>query len=73
MLGEPFYLNKIEEGKWCPVGCVSKGFADAEMRYDTHDRELLAIIQALQVFRHWLIGTKYPVTVLTDHNNLRYF
>ena len=62
-----------QEGKWRPVGCVSKGFADAETRYDTHDRELLAIIRALQAFRHWLMGTKHPVTVLTDHNNLRYF
>ena len=62
-----------KEGKWRPVGCLSKGFADAETRYDTHDRELLAIIRALQAFRHWLTGTKHPVTVLTDHNNLRYF
>ena len=61
------------EGKWRPVGCLSKGFADAETRYDTHDRELLAIIRALQAFRHWLIGTKYPFIILTDHNNLRYF
>jgi len=62
-----------DEGKWRPVGCMSKGFADAETRYDTHDRELLAIIRALQAFRHWLMGTKHPVTILTDHNNLRYF
>jgi len=61
------------EGHWRPVGCLSKGFTDPETRYDTHDRELLAIIRALQDFRHWLTGTKYPVTVLTDHNNLNYF
>ena len=62
-----------DNGKWRPVGMVSKGFADAETRYDTHDRELLAIIRALQEFRHWLISSKYPIIVLTDHNNLRYF
>jgi len=62
-----------DEGKWRPVGFLSKGFADAETRYDTYDRELLAIIRALQSFRQWLVGTKYPITVLTDHNNLRYF
>ena len=60
-------------GKWKPIACVSKGFADAETRYDTHDRELLAIIRSLQVFRHWLMGTKQPFIILTDHNNLRYF
>ena len=61
------------KGRWRPVGCLSKGFADAETHYDTHDRELLAIIRALEAFRHWLTGTKYPITILTDHNNLRYF
>lgn len=62
-----------EEGKWRPVGCISKGFADAETRYDTHDRELLSIIRAFEAFRHWLMGTKFPIIVLNDHNNLQYF
>jgi hypothetical protein len=62
-----------KEGNWRPIACISRGFADAETRYLTHDRELLAIIRALEALRHWLLGTKHPVTVLTDHNNLRYF
>jgi RNase H-like domain found in reverse transcriptase/Integrase zinc binding domain/Chromo (CHRromatin Organisation MOdifier) domain len=62
-----------DDGKWRPIGCLSKGFADAETRYEVHDRELLAIIRPLQEFRHWLTGTKHPVTVLTDHRNLNYF
>ena len=62
-----------DTGKMRPVSCCSKGFADAETRYDTHDRELLAIIRSLEANRHWLMGTKYPVTILTDHNNLNYF
>ena len=33
-----------DKGIWRPVGCISKGFADAETRYDTHDRELLSIV-----------------------------
>lgn len=61
------------DGKWRPVSCLSKGFTDIEKRYDTHDRELLAIIRALEHLRHFLMGTKHPVTVLTDHNNLNYF
>lgn len=62
-----------DEGRYRPVACISRSFADAEKRYDTHDRELLAIIRSLEEFRHWLAGTKEPFTVLTDHNNLRYF
>ena len=62
-----------DKGVWRPVGCISKGFADAETRYDTHDRELLSIVRALEAFRHWLMGTKFPITILNDHNNLQYF
>ena len=62
-----------EDGKWRPIDCLSKGFADAETCYEVHNCKLLAIIRALQEFRHWLIGTKHPITVLTDHRNLNYF
>lgn len=27
-----------EDGKWRPIGCLSKGFADAETRYEVHNR-----------------------------------
>ena len=35
--------------------------------------EGLAIIKALQHWRHWLEGTKIPVEILMDHKNLQYF
>jgi hypothetical protein len=62
-----------EDGTWRPVSCLSKGFTDVETRYDVHDRELLAIIRSLESLRHFLMGTKHPVTVLTDNKNLNYF
>ena len=43
----------------------------AEARYETHDQELLAIVEAFKNWRHYLEGCKYEVLVLTDHNNLR--
>ena len=39
-----------KEGRWQPVGCISKGFTNAETRYNTHDRELLSIIRAFEAF-----------------------
>ena len=45
----------------------------AETRYETHNGELLAIIEAFKTWRHYLEGCKYKVLVLTDHNNLRQF
>ena len=45
----------------------------AETRYETHDGELLAIVEAFKTWRHYLEGCKHEVLVLTDHNNLRCF
>jgi hypothetical protein len=45
----------------------------AEQNYDIHDKELLAIIRALESFRHYLEGHPQPFEVWTDHNNLAYF
>ena len=43
----------------------------AETRYETHDGELLAFVEAFKNCRHYLEGCKHEVLVLTDHNNLR--
>ena len=56
-----------------PVGFYSRKLKAAELNYDTHDKELLAIIEALKGWRHFCMGTKEPVKVLTDHMNLKYF
>ncbi len=51
----------------------SKKMILAENRYDTHDGELLAIVEAFKTWRHYLKGCKHEVLVLTDHNNLQRF
>ena len=43
------------------------------MRYDIHDKELLAIVEAFKEWRVYLEGPKYQVKVYTDHKNLIYF
>ena len=45
----------------------------AERGYETHDAELLAIVMAFKQWRHYLEGSRYPIEVITDHNNLKYF
>ncbi|CCO37891.1 Retrotransposable element Tf2 155 kDa protein type 3 [Rhizoctonia solani AG-1 IB] len=52
---------------------MSASFSPAELNYDTHDKELLAIIRAFEHWRIFLEGTEHPVTVLTDHKNLEYW
>jgi hypothetical protein len=48
-------------------------FSAAELNYDTHDKELLAIIRAFEHWRIFLEGTKKTVIVFTDHKNLEYW
>jgi hypothetical protein len=48
----------------------SKSLLPTERNYNIYDRELLAIIYMLKANRHLLLGTKYPILIRTDHNNL---
>ena len=56
-----------------PCGYISRSFSPTEQRYQIYDRELLAIIRALAVWRPYLLGSPHPVTVWCDHKNLTYF
>jgi transposase InsO family protein len=56
-----------------PVAFTSKKLNPAESRYATYDKELYAIVRALETWRHHLLSSPFPVTIFTDHNNLRYF
>ena len=54
-----------------PIAFLSKKLLDAETRYPTHEKELLAIVHALKAWRHYLYGK--PIRVLTDHHSLQRF
>jgi len=42
----------------------------AEYNYDVHDKELLAIVKALEDWRRYVSNTEHRTTILTDHHNL---
>ena len=56
-----------------PIGYLSRKLRAAELNYDTHDKEMLAIIESLKGWRHFTMETSVPVKIITDHNNLKYF
>ena len=62
-----------DSGEVHPVAFHSRTFTSAEINYDTHDKELLAIYAAFKVWRHYLEGSGAPIDVVTDHKNLEYF
>jgi ribonuclease HI len=41
-----------------------------ELKYPTHDLELAAVVHALKIWRHYIMGTKCQV--YTDHKSLKY-
>ena len=56
-----------------PVAFFSKSMTPAERNYGISDKEALAIVKALQHWRHWLEGMNIPIEILMDHRNLEYF
>ena len=62
-----------KDGKWHPIAYYSKSLSEVERNYDIHDKELLAIIRALEEWRYLLEGAPHCIEILTDHRNLTYF
>ena len=55
-----------------PCAFFSKNLSPAERNYDVGNRELLSVVKALKVWRHWFEGAKHPFLIWTDHRNLEY-
>jgi len=66
-------LSTQSNSKICPITFYSRAFSAAEINYDVHNKELLAIIKAFKKWQYCLEGVVIPVEVYTDHKNLIYF
>ena len=67
-------LSQLGDGaKLHPIAFHSRKFSVAEINYEIHDKELLAIVDSFQEWCHLLEGATHQVTVYTDHKNLEYF
>jgi hypothetical protein len=62
-----------DEGVLHPVAYYSKKHSPAEYNYNIYDKELMAIIKALEEWRSECEGAAYPLQLITDHKNLEYF
>jgi hypothetical protein len=61
------------EGVLHPVAFFSKKHSPAECNYDIYDKELMAIIKALEEWRPECEGVEHTLQLITDHKNLEYF
>jgi hypothetical protein len=66
-------LTQIDaNGNQHPISFISKTLSPAEQNYEIYDRELLAIIWALEEWRHYIQGSLHTTIILSDHKNLTY-
>ena len=63
-------MGQRKDKKPCAIYYASKVLDPAQMNYTTTEKELLAIVFALDKFRSYLVGSK--IIVYTDHAALRY-
>lgn len=67
-------LRQLDEnGQLRPIGYISQALNPTQRNWQIYDRELFAIIRALQTWRHYLLGSPHPITIHCDHKNLTYW
>lgn len=66
-------LSQLHGDKLRPVAFFSRKLNPAEMNYEIHDKELLAIVSAFKVWRQYCEGASHKIKVVTDHQPLVYF
>lgn len=63
-------LGQLKDKKPCVIYYASRTLNSAQMNYSTTEKELLAVVFALDKFRSYLIGFK--IVIFTDHAALKY-
>jgi hypothetical protein len=66
-------LSQQVEGRLHPVAFHSRKMDKAEISYEIHDKEMLAVVSGFKEWRRYLEGTRFHIVVYTDHKNLEYF
>ena len=61
-----------DDGAMRPIAYFSRKMNDTERRYATHDKELLALILAIDHWRCYLEGSEHPITLRSDHRSLQH-
>ena len=63
-------FQKNEENKMKVISFNSRILNTQEQKFSTLDRELLAIVYALQIYDILIIGYPHPIFIFTDHKPL---
>eukprot|EP00253_Pinus_taeda_P011525 PITA_11525 len=63
-------LGQEEDRKPYAIYYISKNLSPVELNYTVTEKEFLAVIHAINKFRHYITG--YPVILYTDHSAIKY-
>ena len=63
-------LSQVQDGDERVIAYFSRTLSKPERRYCVTRKELLAVVQSVKHFHHYIYGTKFSVR--TDHNALRW-
>ena len=63
---------KCSDELWRLVAFISKSLSDTERNYKIYNKEILAVVRCLEVWRHFLEGTTIKFEIWIDHKNLEY-
>lgn len=66
-------LQYGDDGNLYPIAYLSAKHTAQECNYDIYDKELLAVIKALEEWRPELEGSRNTFEIVTDHKNLQTF
>ena len=58
----------MQEGR--VIAYASRQLRKHVLNYPTHDLELAAVVHALKIWRHYILGNRWEI--YTDHKSLKY-
>ncbi|GAN04668.1 conserved hypothetical protein [Mucor ambiguus] len=62
--------QRTEEGHEYPIVFSSRSLHGSEKNYGISKLELLAVVWSLKLYRPYILGSKFQVTVISDHSAL---
>jgi hypothetical protein len=75
--GFDIYYDASRQGLGCVlmkeghvIAYASRQLRKHELNYPTHDLELVVVVHALKIWRHYIMGTKCQI--YTNHKSLKY-
>ncbi len=73
VLSQDGEMKGVTPRKQHPITFYSATFSPTEQNYDAHDLEFLGVVKSIEHWRPYLIWTKEPFVIETDHKNLTYW